>query len=162
MELKYHEKTLLPKRKVILQPIRLSLHRSRYLALLLILAYGGAIVCLIATELAPPIKLIIGAAIIFNMFSDTCKYIFRCSRSSITTLLWTTEGVWQLSTRGGQILNGNLDPTWGLRPTVYVHPYLVVLNVNTGKGFAKPVVLIPDMVDDADAFRRLRIRLRFG
>nr|VFJ50686.1 MAG: hypothetical protein BECKFW1821A_GA0114235_102821 [Candidatus Kentron sp. FW] len=158
----HRKKNSFPQRKTTLQSIRLVLHGSRYLALLLLLTHGGAIVCLIAIELALTTKLIIGIAIVVSMFFSACEHAFRCSRSSVTTLLWTTEGVWQLWTRGGQIINGDLKPVWGLRSSVYVHPYLVVLNFNTGKRFSKPIVLIPDMVDDADAFRRLRIRLRFG
>nr|VFJ87488.1 MAG: hypothetical protein BECKLFY1418B_GA0070995_10077 [Candidatus Kentron sp. LFY]VFJ90632.1 MAG: hypothetical protein BECKLFY1418A_GA0070994_101237 [Candidatus Kentron sp. LFY]VFK22311.1 MAG: hypothetical protein BECKLFY1418C_GA0070996_11154 [Candidatus Kentron sp. LFY] len=146
----------------MLQPIRLTLQRSPYSTLLVFLAHGGAAGCLIIVELALSTKLIVGGAITFSMFFSACEHTLRCSRSSITTLLWTAEGAWQLWTRGGQVISGDLEPTWGPWPSVYVHPYLVVLNFNTGKRLAKPVVLTPDMVTDADAFRRLRIRLCFG
>nr|VFK36669.1 MAG: hypothetical protein BECKSD772F_GA0070984_10048 [Candidatus Kentron sp. SD]VFK40188.1 MAG: hypothetical protein BECKSD772E_GA0070983_10058 [Candidatus Kentron sp. SD] len=156
------EKSLHAKQRTTLQPIRITLHRSWYLASLLFFAHVGALGCLVVVELALSVKLIVGAIVVFNMFFSTCEHAFRCSRSSIITLLWTAEGVWQLWTRGGQVISVDLEPVWGLRPTIYVHSYLVVLNFNTGRRLGKQVVLLPDMVDDTDAFRRLRIRLRFG
>lgn len=162
MQSKRHEKSSPPHREVMPQPIRLALHRSPYLALLFFLVHGGALGCLVVVELALSMKFMIGIAIIFSMFSSICGHALRCSRSCVVTLLWTPEGVWQLWTRGGSVITGNLEPGWGLWSTGYVHPYLVVLNFDIGRRFAKPVVLTPDMVDDADALRRLRIRLRFG
>nr|VFK38835.1 MAG: hypothetical protein BECKTC1821E_GA0114239_100313 [Candidatus Kentron sp. TC] len=150
------------KRKGVSQPIRLALHRSPYLASLLFIAHGGALGCLVAVELRLSVKLIVGIAIMSGMSFSICEHALRCSRSCVVTLLWSAEGVWQLWTRGGSVITGNLEPGWSLWSTVYVHPNLVVLNFDTGRRFRKPVVLTPDMVDDADAFRRLRIRLRFG
>ena len=89
-----------------------------------------------------------------------CAHGARCLPSSVTTLLWTGDGMWEIGTRDGELLQADLAPNGGIRPAVYVHPALVVLNFRTGGRFGKAVVLLPDMVD-SEAFRRLRVRLRF-
>nr|VFJ49796.1 MAG: hypothetical protein BECKFM1743C_GA0114222_100766 [Candidatus Kentron sp. FM]VFJ55351.1 MAG: hypothetical protein BECKFM1743A_GA0114220_101476 [Candidatus Kentron sp. FM]VFK08626.1 MAG: hypothetical protein BECKFM1743B_GA0114221_100767 [Candidatus Kentron sp. FM] len=168
------------------QPIRLRLRQSRHLALLLLLAHVGAVPCLMAMEWAWPVKLFMGAAILSSLILTLREHAFRRSRSAIITLSWTEEGIWRFWTRDGRMIAisetesaGNLSPggqgrngpaKWGRRRRhrvrAYVHPYLVVLHLDGPERFGnfltgKSIVLHPGMVDDADAFRRLRIRLRF-
>ncbi|MBT8420853.1 MAG: hypothetical protein KJO08_08345 [Gammaproteobacteria bacterium] len=145
-------------------PIRLSLRPSWYLASFFFTAHGGAFVCLIAIEQAWPIKLLFGVAILSSLFLTLCEHAFRCSRTAVTTLAWTEEGVWKLWSRDGRIISLSEKQDSLLRASgvrIYVHPYLVVLHFGTEKGFGRSVVLHPGMVDDMAAFRRLRIRLRF-
>lgn len=156
-----HQKgDLLTAQEAALPPIQLTLHRSRYLVWLFSFSHGGAVICLSMVESTLSTKLIVGVAIMASAFFCLCEHALRCSRNSITTLLWTAEDVWQLWTRGGQIIIADLKPG-KLRSTVYIQPYLVVLHFHTGKRFGKSLVLVPDMMDDANGFRRLRIRLRF-
>ena len=61
-------------------------------------------------------------------------------------------GAWMLLTRGGTLHKAQL------LPSTYIHPALVVLNFSTGKN-RRSVVILPDRMD-AEALRRLRVRLR--
>nr|VFJ99453.1 MAG: hypothetical protein BECKH772A_GA0070896_101632 [Candidatus Kentron sp. H]VFJ99531.1 MAG: hypothetical protein BECKH772B_GA0070898_101613 [Candidatus Kentron sp. H]VFK04420.1 MAG: hypothetical protein BECKH772C_GA0070978_101802 [Candidatus Kentron sp. H] len=162
--------------------IRLELHRSWHLVWLALLVHLGAFLCLAIVELAWPIKLLFSTAIVWSLFRTLSEHAFRRSRSAITTLSWTAEGVWIVWTRDGRTIhlaegsarNGQrtgISGMWRRFRTHddvrrYVHSCLVVLHFDTRARFGmavmgKAVVLQAGMVNDVDAFRRLRIRLRF-
>lgn len=157
------------------QPIRIELHASPHLALFLVVAHAGALFSSIAIELIWTIKLSIAIAILWSLFHTLCQHAFRCSRSAITTLVWTDEGVWKLWTRDGRLIP--VPEKWpgekripGKRGfphrapdvRIYVHPRLVVLHFGVQKRLGRSVILHPGMVDDVDVLRRLRVRLRFS
>ncbi|VFN01871.1 MAG: hypothetical protein BECKG1743D_GA0114223_108522 [Candidatus Kentron sp. G] len=142
------------------QPIRLRLRQSRHLALLLLFTHAGAVPCLMAMEWAWPVKLFMGAAILSSLILTLREHAFRRSRSAITMLSWTEEGIWRFWTRDGRMIAisetesaGDLSPggqgpdgptSRGLRRRrrvrAYVHPHLVVLHLNGPERFGNFLV----------------------
>lgn len=79
----------------------------------------------------------------------------RLSRSCLSLSL-DTKGEWQLVTRDGN----RYDAT--ILASSFVTPYLAVLNCSlTGRWLQYHIVILPDAVDE-EAFRRLRVWLRWG
>jgi len=99
-------------------PIRLTPGNSKQLIFLLVFAHAGALICLICIQLAWPIRILLGIAVIFGLFLSLCQHGLHCWHSSITTLLWTAEGVWQLGMRDGSTVNGELKVNTILGPSV--------------------------------------------
>ena len=75
--------------------------------------------------------------------------------NDVTALLLTSHDGWQVSLRDGRQIGASLAAT------PYVTRKLTVLPLKLDDGIVKRVVLLPDGTDP-DAFRRLRVRLRFN
>ncbi len=132
-----------------------SLSASRIFAILLLLIHGVSLATLAVLPVTAWLKWAGAAACLFSL-----SYYLRrdawLSLSSSCVAVRVEGGQVVLATQGGRELAGQLQ-----RDSV-VTPYLVVLNVlPQGARFARSVVIFPDAIA-AEAFRELRVILRWG
>lgn len=135
--------------KIVIKP-------SRRLALLLCLAHAAAAGAFLVLEL--PIWLKISLVLLIGASCGVYLYGPALLRGSgaIVGLEIRDGDKLSFQTRRGEWREGTL------LGSSFVSPYLTVLNFRTeGNLLARHVVILPDSVD-ADEFRRLRVRLRWG
>ena len=132
-------------------PLRLELHTSRLLLILLLFAHGGALLLCLSPAFFPFVRLVF---ILFVGLSLLFVYRRFYSANIPKSLVWDEDGIWRLRGQNG---------TWQeaeLLPESYVSPYLVILNLRYLDGRRCPAqVLFYDSLDN-ESFRRLKVRLR--
>ncbi len=135
-------------------PVYVALRPSAKLARLLVVAHAAAVaaVAFLFPVTLPQLALI--AAIGFNGMISLWS-LRRRRPNDVTALLLTSHDGWQVSLRDGRQIGASLSAT------PYVTRKLTVLPLKLEDGIVKRVVLLPDGTDP-DAFRRLRVRLRFN
>ena len=79
----------------------------------------------------------------------------RARRPSLKSLQMKAEGDWTLSLRSGQELHGRL------LGDSRVTRYLVLLNFKVDRRTLR-ILIFPDSLRTADAYRKLRIAIRIG
>jgi toxin CptA len=135
---------------------RISLSPSRRLALLLCLAHGGAAGAALAAVALPLwlrvlLLLFIGGSCGMALYGPA---LMR-GKSSIVALELGDDARVAFQTRNGDWREGRV------LGSSFVAPYLTVLNIRTEESpFARHVVILKDSID-AEAFRELRVRLRW-
>ena len=132
-----------------------NLHSSAYLAAILIAAHGAALLALFSLALPfcaqTALAMLLLASLLFYLRRDAW---LSAPSSAIALLLEGGDVV--LTARSGDLWSGQL-----LRDSL-VTPSLTVLNVlPPGARFARSVVILPDSLD-AESFRQLRVRLKWG
>ena len=136
--------------------VRVALVPSRILAAVLIMAHLVALAVVVVVTLPLWVKLLAGAAIAASCAGSICHTAFLRTARAIVELEAGEGG--RVSYRGG---NG----IWceaRLLGSSFVTPWLTVLNLRPeGARLARHVIIMPDNVD-ADAFRRLRVLLRWS
>ena len=135
-------------------PIYVALRPSAKLAHVLLAAHAAAVaaIAFLYPVTLPQLALI--AAIGSN--GAVSLWLLRRRRpNDVTALLLTSHDGWQVSLRDGRQISASLAAT------PYVTRKLTVLPLKLDDGIVKRVVLLPDGTDP-DAFRRLRVRLRFN
>ena len=136
--------------------LKISIKPSRRLALVLCAAHAAAAGAVLIVEFPIWLKIvlvpIIGASCGVYLYGSA---LLRSSRA-VVGLEISDDGALSFQTRRGEWREGRL------LGSSFVSPYLTILNIGTeGKFFARHVVIMPDCVD-AEDFRRLRVRLRWG
>lgn len=127
---------------------------TRLIALVLWVAHGGALACLLSVDINSVVALLTGIAIVTSLTCCLCYHVYRSTPQSITKLVWRNSGDWRLVTHSGDVLEADL------LPTTFVHPFLVVLNFRVSNRLRRlSVVLFPDAIATPQ-FRRLRAHLR--
>ena len=138
------------------KPIAMVLQSSTTLAVLLLSVGLAACLILLCMPVALWIKttaiLLISLATIWHM----AQYALLLLPGSIIKLELTTRAEFFVTQRDGQKIKAEV------LTTSFVAWYLVMLNLKfPASRLARHVVLIPDMLD-SEAFRRLRVWLRWG
>ena len=138
------------------KPIAMVLQPSTTLAVLLLSVGLAACLILLCMPVALWIKttaiLLISLATIWHM----AQYALLLLPGSIIKLELTTRAEFFVTQRDGQKIKAEV------LTTSFVAWYLVMLNLKfPASRLARHVVLIPDMLD-SEAFRRLRVWLRWG
>lgn len=137
------------------KPIRLDFKPSVRLAAVLAVVALLACLALAVISVALWIKLAAMAVVVFATTWHVMHALQRTAHSCIA-LSMDSKGTWQLMTR-----NGNRYAATILSSS-FVMPYLTILNCSlTGRWLQYHVVILPDAVD-REAFRRLRVWLRWG
>ena len=132
-----------------------SLRPSRYLALLLIIAHGGAFAFLFPPVLPAWAKAALSCVIAFSLAYHLWRDALLASKSAVRTLRLDSERM-VMTTQGGDSIACTV-----LRDSL-VTPLLTVLNVlPDGARLARSVVIFPDSLD-AESFRQLRVWLKWG
>ncbi|MBI5658455.1 MAG: hypothetical protein HZC43_02660 [Nitrosomonadales bacterium] len=132
-----------------------GLQPSRYLAAILGVAHGVAFAALIPLAFPAWAKAALGFVILFSLFYHVRRDAWLAAPSSGTALTLESDRA-VLATRGGKPLVCRL-----LRDSV-VTPRIAVLNMAPeGARFARSVIILPDSLD-AESFRQLRVRLKWG
>lgn len=136
--------------------LKISLKPSRRLALLLCVAHAAAAGAVLAIDL--PIWLKLSLGLLIGASCGVYLYATALLRSggAIVGLEIRDDDALSIQTRRGEWREGRL------LGSTFVSPYLTILNIGTeGRFLARHVVIMPDGVD-AEDFRRLRVRLRWG
>jgi len=136
--------------------LKISIKPSRRLALVLCAAHAAAAGAVLIVEFPIWLKivlvLIIGASCGVYLYGTA----LLLSSTAVVGLEISDDGVLSFQMRCGEWCTGRL------LGSSFVSPHLTVLNIGIeGKFFARHVVILPDCVD-AEDFRRLRVRLRWG
>ena len=135
-------------------PLVLEPRPSRWLLSLMLFAHGGAIAVLLALDEWPwPVRLLLVVAVLVSLWFTLGRLGWWQSPTRIRRLIWQTENEWRLELCDGEILTARL------RPSSFMHPWLVVLNLRVeGQRLPRSLVLARDSLD-AMTFRQLRVRL---
>ena len=136
--------------------LKISIKPSRRLALLLCVAHAAAAGASLLLDLPLWLKFLL-----LVLIGTSCAvYLYGTallrSGGAVVNLEIKDDGALSFQTRRGEWREGTL------RGSSFVSPYLTILNIRTeGRFFPRHVVIMPDCVD-AEDFRRLRVRLRWG
>ncbi|MCF6210104.1 MAG: hypothetical protein L3J88_00475 [Gammaproteobacteria bacterium] len=135
-------------------PLVLEPRPSRWLLSLILFSHGGAIAVLLALDEWPwPVRLLLVVVVLASLWFTVGGLGWRRSPTRIQRLIWQTENEWRLELCNGEMLTARL------RPSSYMHPWLVVLNLRVeGQWLPCSLVLARDSLD-VTTFRRLRVRL---
>ena len=135
-------------------PVYVALRPSTLLRRTLIITHlAVGVMVAVAYPFSLPQCALIGAIGINGVFSTWRNA--RRRYDDVTAVLLTSSDDWQVGLRNGAVLNASLvtDP--------FITRYLTVLSLKLESGSVKRVLMLNDNVD-ADAYRRLRVRLRLG
>ena len=135
-------------------PLRLELKPSRTLFWLLTFSHLGAAGLMPTMSLPIWASAFLGLSVAASYLWLMASHALKRHPGAVVSLLWPSGIQWQVRSRNGQEVSAQLSPESFVRPWLTV----LLLRPETG-GRARNVVLLPDMVD-AEAFRRLRVRLR--
>jgi len=140
------------------KPVEITLRASRLLAACLIVLHAVVLVLTLVMPLLwesvlprPALVLALTASLAYHL----AQHALRRLPGSVTGLNLALDGAFAIR-RGGDWLPAEV------LGSSFVHPHLTVLSLRLeGRRFATHVVLVPDALD-AEAFRRLRVWLRWG
>jgi toxin CptA len=128
---------------------------SRYLAAILSIAHGAALVALFPLDLPVWTKAGLAFLVLLSLGYHLWRDAWLSASSAIVSLVLDGDMI-MLVSRGGEQLAGRM-----LRDTL-VTPFLAVLNVMPeGARFSRSMVILPDSLD-AESFRQLRVWLKWG
>ena len=136
--------------------LRVALKPSCQLAAVLTAAHVAAAVALVPLYLPLWAKLSVTLLIAASLAYTVRRHALLVSRAALTGI--------ELREMDRAAIRTRAD-TWEearILGTTYVSPVLTVVNLRvTGRIFPRHLLIVPDNVD-ADAFRRLRVLLRWG
>ena len=136
--------------------LRVALRPSRALATILVAAHLAAAGAVVPLELPIGAKLALGALAATSLVHALRRYAFLKGRTAARALELRSADEASLQTGDG---------TWHdarILTTTYVSARLGVVNLKVrGALLPRHVVILPDALD-AEDFRRLRVRLRWG
>jgi toxin CptA len=136
--------------------IDLPLTASRYLALMLAISYGLAIVATLLLPLAWWWRLVGAVLILVSAALTIRSQVLLRGKRALVGLRLSRDGSCQLLLADGATLAGRLHRGW------FVSPQLIVMRVGfPTKQRSRSITLLPDSAA-ADDLRRLRIFLRFA
>ncbi|MGQ0522707.1 MAG: protein YgfX [Betaproteobacteria bacterium] len=135
--------------------VRIYLHSSRHLMILIGLAHGGAAAVALVVDLPGVAQLLIMLSIAASCVNALRGPALLRAVSSITALELGEDGKLSIQTRQGDWCAATL------LESSFVGPYLTVLSLRTEKSrFAHHAVIMADSLNGED-FRKLRVWLRW-
>jgi toxin CptA len=136
--------------------LRVDLRPSRQLALALIAAHAGAAVTTLPLDVPAAAKIGLVLLIAASLGRALYRHAWLKSRGSVTAIELRDHDRATVETRCGDRLEVRV------LGTTYVSAMLCVMNMRAARRpFACHAVIVRDNVD-AEAFRKLRVRLRWG
>ncbi len=135
-------------------PLRLELKPSRTLFWLLTFSHLGAAGLLPTMGLPVWATAGLVASVLVSYLWLVARHALMRHPGATVSLLWPSGTQWHVRSRNGAEVSAQLSPESFVRPWLTV----LLLRPETG-GRPRNVVLLADMLD-AEAFRRLRVRLR--
>jgi toxin CptA len=136
--------------------LRVTLRSSRSIAAVLTSAHALAALTVLPLDVALWIQLALAVAVGISLTRALWRFAFLRSRYAFLAVEFLCDGKVSALTRDGEWRDALL-----LHST-YVSPLLTVLNVRVpGRRFVWHVLLVPDNCD-LEAFRRIRVWLRWG
>jgi toxin CptA len=138
------------------RPFTVLLTPSRRLALALAFGHAAGAGALAAADVPPGLALAIAAALLGHATGVILRVALLRGRDAIVALQAGRPDALPFQTRDGAWHEGRL------LGSTYVAPFLTVINLEVpGRRRARHVVILPDAADP-EAFRRLRVWLRWG
>ncbi|HKB84114.1 MAG TPA: protein YgfX [Burkholderiales bacterium] len=135
-------------------PLLLRIKASPLLAMMLLLAHGGAIACALAYMPGWWIPGSTVAAIASSLVFHLCRDALQLSGQAVTELILKDDAQCELTLRNADTFLANIEGS------TFVSPLLTVINVRPhGRGGRRAVVLMPDSAPAQD-LRRVRVWLR--
>jgi len=132
-----------------------QLQPSRYLAAALIAAHGAAYTALLPLTLPLWAKAALAPIFLFSLIYHLRRDAWLSATSASAGMLLQGDQI-VLSTRAGGEVAGTVSRN------SLVTPWVTVLNVlPQGARFSRSVIILPDSLD-AEAFRQLRVILKWG
>ncbi|HSI38251.1 MAG TPA: protein YgfX [Methylotenera sp.] len=136
-----------------MKPIQLNFKPSYILTMLLILASVGACCMLIIVDLSWQLSLLISSAVIGLASYGVLQKGLLLLPWSYVALSINIKNEWRLIRKDGRHVEIIV------REDSVVTPYLTVVNFESF--WSRSLVILPDAVD-AESYRQLRVRLRWG
>lgn len=134
--------------------LRLDLGASRTLAAVLVAVHGGAAAIAALVPLALPLRLVIVALIAAGLYRGLRDHGMRWGADAITALVVNDDDACA-------VRRGGADAWEDVRVLDrWVHPRLTILVVRCERRRWASGIVIPADAAPAEAFRRLRVRLR--
>ena len=134
-------------------PIHLRAGASRRLALGILLIHVGTAAIAMTVALPGWFKLALGGALLMSLAWSWYWHILHRG-DAVTEAVLYTDGTWLVTTAG----RGTIPAV--LASDSFAQPWLTALLFTFEDGRRRTLLLLPDNTD-ADAFRRLRVRLKF-
>ena len=136
-----------------MKPIQLNFKPSYILTMLLILASVGACCMLIIVDLSWPLSMLIGCAVIGLASYSVLEKGLLLLPWSYVALSINIKNEWRLIRKDGRHIEIIVSED------SVVTPYLTIVNFEYF--WSRSLVILPDAVD-AESYRQLRVRLRWG
>lgn len=133
---------------------RIELGASRALAAVLVLLHGGALVIAMSVPLNSPTRVALIILVIASLYRALGLHALRRTGGAITAFMLRDDDTCAVRRRGWEEWReSRLLDRW-------VHPWVTILIVREeGRRWTSSIVIPADAVA-AEAFRRLRVRLR--
>lgn len=135
-------------------PLDLRLAPSLRLAALLVALHALGAAAMALSDLPWALKAALAALLAASLTSALRTHVWPRGAGAIVALRVSGDRTAVVLTRSGELIPGDV------LPESLVHPAAVILRLATERG-ARTAIIFPDAVD-ADAFRRLRVLLRWG
>jgi len=138
------------------KPVHLSLKPSYWLATILGISSLGACIIVICMPMPISLRIVICVPVILAA-------LYFIAEQALVLLPWSLTGL-ALNAKGelSAMRKDGLNSAASVQPSSFVAAYLTVLNLKVSDSrWRKNLVLTPDRVD-AEAFRLLRVWLRWG
>lgn len=134
-------------------PLQVRLGASLPLLAYIVLVHVLALLALILAARVQPLILVFSVAVAFSALTLASRHAWLHSPSAVTGFELGHDGRVTFRTRAGEV------GTQPLRDDSFLHPFLIVLNLDGPWLRRRSIVVTPDRVGVA-AFRRLYLRLR--
>jgi hypothetical protein len=101
-----------------------------------------------------PFSVIIPLAgiIVASLYQAVMTHVLFRSTKSVTALIWDMSAGVKVTDREGKVREALIKKDF------FVHPYLIILNLQLVEGGKRTLVLLPDSAE-GESLRRLRLRL---
>lgn len=126
---------------------------SRYLAILLLMLYGAAMMVTVHLSLPPWAIVTLALFLVLNLHHTFSHHVLGRKPRSILQLTWDGDGNWQLMDGRGELHDARL------LPHSYVNPLMVILNFRYENGTRQTMVMMQDSLS-ARLWNQLLVRLR--
>jgi toxin CptA len=136
-------------------PIEVELRPSRRVAAFLSLTHAAALAAAASLALGPELRAALAATVLTGYIVSFRRLVLGIGPGALRRVRWTADGRWQVRDGAGH----EHEATLVGRPVV--SDWLTVLRLRGADGRERPLLLCADSAD-AEALRKLRVRLRFG
>lgn len=138
-----------------MKTLHVTLQPSRLLAVMLFVIHGAAIAALALSAMPAWVKTALILLLALNLFHQSRRHALLREAESVVEFSLAENGI-LLGQRDGRQIAGKL------LGNSMVISHLCVMNVlPQGARFSRSIVILPDNLD-AEIFRRLRVKLRWG
>jgi hypothetical protein len=122
------------------------------LAVMLIVPHVSALIVLPWLTIPFSVIILLAGIIVTSLYQALMTHVLFRSEKSITALIWDMSGGLKVTDRERNVCEALI------KDDLFVHPYLIILNLQLVEGGNRTLVLLPDSAE-GELLRRLRVRL---